>query len=105
MIKSFFFIFFYSFSINTALAASGVELLRFDLCEIITLDCPANTTEVTDQLDRCGCLYPHEMVELMNCPSTPGACESGTKWSWLVAKKTQSPIGCGCYDTYYPDEN
>lgn len=91
-------------SLGTA-EANGVKLLRFDLCEVINLHCPTDTTEITDQLDRCGCLYSSEMVALKDCPSTAAACESGTKWSWLNAKNTQSPIGCGCYDTYYPDED
>lgn len=95
----------YLFLLTNTAQAEGVKLLRFDLCEILTLKCPVNTTEVTDQLDRCGCLYPYEMVELDECPSSNGTCESGTKWSWLTAKKTQKLIGCGCYDTYYPDED
>lgn len=93
------------FFLSNSAFASGIKLLRFDLCEILTLNCPIRTVEVTDQLDRCGCLYPAEMVELANCPTKPAACESGTKWSWLTAKKNQKLIGCGCYDTYYPDEN
>lgn len=90
--------------LSFSLSASEVKLLRFDLCEILTLNCPAGSTEVTDQLDRCGCLYDSEMVALKNCPTTPVSCQSG-KWSWLSTKLAPHLIGCGCYDTYYPDEN
>lgn len=84
--------------------AEETSLLRGDFCELMPLNCTQDTVEVVDQNSRCGCLYLEEMIPHISCPATANKCDFPTKWSWLKLKHNQESIGCGCYETYVPDE-
>lgn len=85
--------------------AEETSLLRGDFCELMPLNCSQGTIEVIDQNQRCGCLYLEEMIPMASCPTRANLCDFPTKWSWLKIKETNQAIGCGCYQTYVPDEN